>query len=71
MTMPKRIAYVEKDCVACGCCVKACPFGAISIYKGMFARVSVQACVGCGKCVKACPADVISIVSREAFACEI
>ena len=32
----KRKAFVEQsDCVACGCCVKVCPLGAIQIIKGV------------------------------------
>ena len=34
----KRRAYVEqKDCVACGCCVKVCPVKAIQIDRGLYA----------------------------------
>ena len=55
----KRKAHVEeRDCVACGCCVKVCPMSAIQIFHGV---VDQEKCVGCGKCVKACPATVISI----------
>ena len=36
----KRKAFVEQsDCVACGCCVKVCPLGAIQIIKGVMAQV--------------------------------
>ena len=63
----KRYAQVsEKECVACGSCVKVCPVGAISVYKGLFATVNTGKCVGCGKCSKTCPASVISI--KEAAA---
>ena len=58
----KRRAYVEqRDCVACGCCVKVCPTGAIQVYRGLYAQVNEDACVGCGKCAKECPATVIEI----------
>lgn len=62
----KRKAYVDtKHCVACGVCQKTCPFGAISIYKGIYAKVSFDKCVGCSKCAKECPASVIEIKARE------
>ena len=63
----KRKAFVaQKDCVACGCCVKVCPLGAIQVVKGITAQVNMEKCVGCGKCAKECPASVIII--READA---
>lgn len=58
----RRKAIVEqKDCVACGCCVKVCPLKAIKIVKGVMAQVDEEKCVGCGKCAKECPASVIVI----------
>lgn len=58
----RRSAFVDTDsCVACGCCVKVCPLGAISVDQGIAAKVDPQRCVGCGKCAKECPASVISI----------
>lgn len=61
----KKLAHVGKDCVACGNCAKYCPFGAIAIYKGLYAKVDAAKCRGCGKCVKACPAEVIVCEKRE------
>lgn len=59
--MAKRKANVQiKECVACGTCVKVCPVGAISVYKGLNADVSAK-CVGCGRCAAACPASVIEM----------
>ena len=58
----KRRAYVEqRDCVACGCCVKVCPMNAIQIYRGLYSQVDDDKCVGCGRCAKECPATVIEI----------
>lgn len=58
----KRKAFVDTDlCVACGCCVKVCPIGAISVWKGIMAKVNMEKCVGCGKCARECPASVIEI----------
>ena len=63
----KKKAYVnDKYCVACGCCVKVCPLGAIQVIKGIMAQVDVAKCVGCGKCAKECPASVITIREVEA-----
>lgn len=61
-----KIASVGRECVACGCCEKACPMGAIHIFRGVIARVDGDKCVGCGKCARSCPAAVIEIIEREA-----
>ncbi len=60
----KRYAAVGRDCVACGCCVKVCPKGAISVWRGVIARVDSELCIGCGKCERECPAGVITFVQR-------
>lgn len=63
----KRRAHVQQsDCVACGCCAKVCPFGAIHIFKGVAAQVDGEKCVGCGKCAGECPASVITIEEVQA-----
>lgn len=61
----QKIATVHKACVACGNCVKYCRLAAITVYKGLQAKVDEGRCVGCGKCAEACPAGVITCVSRE------
>ena len=63
----KRSALVnQSDCVACGCCLKVCPMGAITIFKGIMANVDTAKCIGCGKCAKECPASVIEMQEVEA-----
>ena len=58
----KRKARVaQADCVACGCCVKVCPRGAIKVYKGLYAQVDDELCIGCGKCAAECPAAIIEM----------
>lgn len=58
----KRYAVVnQKECVACGTCVKVCPKAALSIQKGIYAEVDLEKCIGCSMCVKVCPASVIEI----------
>jgi len=63
----KKLAFVDqKICVACGVCMKTCPKGAISIYRGCYAVVDAGKCVGCGLCAKACPAGCITTKERSA-----
>ena len=57
----RRAVVDEKACVACGCCVKVCPLGALEVVRGIAARVDWSKCVGCGKCAKECPASVIAV----------
>ena len=57
----RRAFVTREDCVACGCCVKVCPLGAIVVVKGIAAQVDGERCVGCGKCARECPGTVIEI----------
>ena len=59
--MPKRFACIDKECVACGVCVKVCPIRTIAVHKGLNAVVDECGCAGCGKCAHTCPAGVITI----------
>lgn len=60
--MAKRKAIVNvRDCVACGCCIKVCPRGAITVPQGIHAKIYEELCIGCGKCAKECPASVITL----------
>ena len=60
----RKAVVAQEACVACGCCVKVCPIGAIEVVHGLFAQVAGDRCVGCGRCAKECPAAVIEL--REA-----
>lgn len=61
----KRFAKAGDYCVACGSCLKVCPKEAISIWKGVIARIDKDICVGCGRCAKECPAGAIELFNRE------
>ena len=65
-TKKRRLAVVNADsCVACGTCFAVCPFEAMEIYKGCYARPVGERCVGCGTCERNCPIGCISIKIRE------
>jgi RnfABCDGE-type electron transport complex B subunit len=57
----------QKSCVfAClgfGTCVKACPFGAISMGADKLPSVDKIKCRSCNKCVLVCPKKVFSLIS--------
>jgi electron transport complex protein RnfB len=54
----------EALCAACGDCVEACPFHALSIELG-YAQVSELRCVGCGVCIPVCPQGALALQRRE------
>lgn len=51
-------------CLGYGDCVRACPFDAIVLEKGI-ARVNEQKCVGCKVCVATCPSKLIKMVPTD------
>lgn len=51
------IAYLQTQ--ACGVCVDACPYGALSFDAERRPVVDEAACNGCGECVRICPANVL------------
>lgn len=58
----RKIAEVDRSgCVACGACVKACPKGSISVWRGCWAWADPAKCVGCGLCSRTCPAGCITV----------
>jgi len=60
------VAIVEPDaCTACGECLTACPFDAISMAEEgdrHFAVISPTGCKGCGGCVPICPENAIDLL---------
>ncbi|HTG01926.1 MAG TPA: 4Fe-4S binding protein [Nitrospirota bacterium] len=56
------ISEVNKNlCTACGDCVAACPFSAISLGKDGI-HLDEQKCMGCGVCIEACQTKARSLV---------
>jgi len=62
-----RSAFVnqvdETLCTACGACMAACQFGALSL-ETVAVEVNAVRCVGCGVCVVACPQGALALVRR-------
>jgi len=59
------VCRMDRDfCSACGMCVSACPFGALSL-DGARVIVDWQLCMGCGVCGEQCPHQALSLVRDE------
>jgi len=47
----------KEECISCGACIAACPFGAIVMEEDK--AVITEACTVCGACVETCPVGAI------------
>ncbi len=58
-----KAQVVEASCVACGACVKVCPYGAIKVdVKAKTpAVITAAACAGCGTCAAECKFGAITM----------
>ena len=46
-------------CMGRGTCVRACPFGAISIGEDKLPHINKNICTSCGLCISACPNGIL------------
>jgi electron transport complex protein RnfB len=53
-----------EGCLGLGSCVRACPFGAISVNANHVAVVDAGRCTGCGLCVAACPRNIVELIPQ-------
>ncbi len=60
---PKGCKY---GCIGFGNCVRACPFGALSMGEDGLPKVDKAICTGCGKCVSTCPQSILVLQTFEA-----
>lgn len=58
----------KEECIGCGACVSACPFGALSLVDNL-AVVNDQ-CTACGACLDVCPVNALSLPERPKVAAE-
>lgn len=51
-------------CLGLGTCVRACPFGALSMGEDNLPVVDREKCTGCGTCNRVCPKGIITLTSN-------
>ncbi len=62
---PLIAIVLPEACTACGVCLTACPYDAISMTEGddrHWAVISATGCKGCGGCVPMCPENAIDLL---------
>ena len=59
------IRVITDKCVGCNLCIKACPFGAISVVSKK-AIIDLDRCNLCGACVEVCKFDAIILKKEQA-----
>ena len=64
------IEIITEQCVGCQACLKACPFGAISM-EGNLAVIDFDKCNLCGGCVDSCKFEAILLRKDEVIAQDI
>ncbi len=52
-------------CLGLGTCVRACPFGALSMGPDNLPVVDPNRCTGCGTCERVCPKHIITLTSNS------
>lgn len=63
------VANGDKECVygclGLGTCVKACPFGALSMGEDGIPKVDMDKCTGCGTCIRVCPREIPKLLPQS------
>lgn len=58
-------SVIKDKCTSCGCCIEACPVGAISRDEQGRAFINTAECIGCGECLCACKFEAVYVNWNE------
>ncbi|MFH1691447.1 MAG: DUF362 domain-containing protein [Candidatus Omnitrophota bacterium] len=61
-------SVIRDKCTSCGCCIPACPVGAISRDPAGKAFINTAECIGCGECLCACKFEAVYVNWNEDMA---
>ncbi len=61
---PEVAKIIEKDCIGCTLCIKACPVDAIVGATKRMHTIITDECTGCELCIAPCPVDCIVMVEK-------
>ncbi len=58
-------SVIRDKCRSCGCCIQACPVGAVSRDDKGRAFINTAECIGCGECLCACKFEAVYVNWNE------
>jgi len=61
-----KLSIDVQTCTGCEACIPQCPFGALSMDKGV--AIVNEKCTFCGACVEVCPTNAITLEKEEKVA---
>ncbi len=59
------VSITPADCTRCGRCVRACPYGALRLWRNRLAPAVCDYCAGHPQCVPACPTSALAYDVQE------
>jgi carbon-monoxide dehydrogenase iron sulfur subunit len=59
------VSITPADCTLCGRCVRACPHGALRLWRGRLTPAVCDFCAGHPQCVPACPGSALAYDFQE------
>lgn len=59
------VSFTPADCTLCGRCVRACPYGALGLWRGRLVPAVCDFCAGHPQCVPACPQNALAYDLQE------